>query len=92
MRFESLPTAYDDPPSASTDEASNQSSRGPSRSRSSRERRGMRTVSTATGGSPGDPTGSTSPSLTGSGPTPESRSVDREPSTGSTSMPPETAR
>ena len=71
---------------------SNQSSRGPSRSRSSgrpaadahrvdRHRRARRAARRA----------ARRPRSTGAGPSPESRSVDREPSTGSTSMPPETA-
>ena len=38
------------------------------------------------------PTGSTSPARSGAGPSPESVSVLREPSTGGTSMPPRTAR
>src|SRR5436305_7111031 len=72
-------------------DSTHQSSRGPGRYRSSTldAYSGTSTVDDAPAGSP---SGSTSLSRNGCGPSPDRVSVDRLPSTGGTSIPPATAR
>jgi hypothetical protein len=72
----------------------NQSSRGPDSTRRTISAGIGGTGATSTHGSwvQSSPTGSRVPAATGSGPTPDSRSVHRAPSTGATAMPPRTAR
>ncbi len=72
----------------------NQASRGPGRNgrRSSVAGPVCGTASAAAGGPCGSPRGRTAPSVSGSGPRPDSRSAARLPRTGSVSMPPAKAR
>ena len=89
-RSESGETVYTVDSSSSG--AVNQSRRGPGVTR----RTGVRATpgavpSRATGKAPGVPTGSSIPAASGGGPSFPSVSVEREPSTGGTSMPPRTA-
>ena len=90
-RLESAETVYVVAHSASTAPAANQSSRGPGRSRSGPVGAG-RGVSWSRGSPRRRPTGSTVPAASRGGPTQASVSVEREPSTAGTSIPPATAR
>ncbi len=94
-RSASAVTSHARPRSADQDPSMNQSRRGPGDARrSTSPSAGAETASESTGGTGragADPTGSTSPTATGAGPTRESRSVAREPSTRATSIPPRTA-
>ncbi len=87
---DAAPTAYGAAQSRSSASGANQSARGPGVTRSG-PGSGGRGVSSGAGGPAGAPTGSVVPSSTRGGPTQARVSVDREPSTGATSMPPATA-
>ncbi len=85
-------TVYILPHSAASAPGTNQSSRGPGSTRSTAGR-GSGCGARSTEMTPeGGPTGSSVPARSGSGPRPDSESVDRLPSTGSTAIPPRTAR
>ena len=89
-RSESGDTVYGVRHSRPSASPATRSARGPGCKRSG-PGEGGRGVSTGTGGRVGSPTGRTSPTRTGGGPTRPSVSVEREPSTGSTAIPPATA-
>jgi hypothetical protein len=84
---------YGDEHNVSSAAGVNQSSRGPSQMPTSSDAGGDPNGATSTlAGAPYEgPTGSTSPSCTCGGPSPQSVSVERLPSTAGTAMPPSTA-
>jgi hypothetical protein len=91
MRSLSGATTYAAPSSASHAPAPNQSARGPGRRRSAGSRERTTTAGGGSGQAIGTPTGSTCPAASRGGPTQARVSVEREPSTGSTVIPPATA-
>ena len=91
MRSLSGPTAYDVPSRRAQTSSATQSARGPRCTCSTAARGRTTTAAGGCGSGPGRPTASTCPAARRGGPTQARVSVDREPSTGATSIPPATA-